>query len=241
MLGAAGVTGSGRAIRHLVVAVPAKDEEVLLPGCLHSVSASVAVLSTVRPDVTACVVVALDSCTDGSAEVARAHGALAVRSPGSGVGTARDTAIRQGLDHLAVQDHHAAWVACTDADSRVPSNWLVHQVMWAERDVDLVVGTVEPFDAEDPMALLAWQERHHLAEGHQYVHGANLGVRSSMWRDVGGFGPRTLHEDVSLVGRVRARTPRWVATDTTRVRTSGRSHNRVPGGFGGFIRGLGSA
>ena len=228
-------------IRDLVVAVPVKNEEALLPECLRSVFASVQALAGIRPDIDVCVVVALDGCTDRSAWIARENGALTVCPGGSGVGTARDSAIRTGLQHLGVRDHSAAWVSCTDADSRVASSWLVRQVMWAERDLDLVIGTVEPFDTEDALTLVAWQERHQLGEGHHYVHGANLGVRASRWREVGGFGPLTLHEDVSLVGRVRGHTTSWVATDTTRVRTSGRSRSRVDGGFGSFVRELGSA
>ena len=53
-----------------------------------------------------------------------------------------------------------------------------------------------------------------------------------------GFGRRTVGEDVDLVERVRAVTDRWVATDTTRVLTSGRSRSRVDGGFAGYLRDL---
>ncbi len=228
-------------IRDLVVAVPAKNEEALLPGCLRSVRTSVTALARVRPDIAVRVVVALDECTDGSADIALDHGALIASPEGAGVGTARDSAIRHGLEDLAVRDLSTTWVACTDADSRVPRSWLVRQVMWAEGGVDLVVGTVEPFDTEDAASLAAWHSRHQLAEGHRYVHGANLGIRASRWRQAGGFGPLSLHEDVSLVGRVRGCTTQWVATDTTRVRTSGRSRSRVEGGFGSFVHGLGSA
>ena len=42
-----------------------------------------------------------------------------------------------------------------------------------------------------------------------------------------------------LVERARARTARWVATDTTRVRTSGRRASRVAGaGFGSYLAAL---
>ena len=103
----------------------------------------------------------------------------------------------------------------------VPSRWLVRHVMWAERGADLVVGTAEPVGVARGEALAAWHARHQLVEGHTHVHGANLGVRADRWRQVGGFGQRTVGEDVDLVERVRALTGRWVATDTTRVLTSG--------------------
>ena len=93
--------------------------------------------------------------------------------------------------------------------------------MWAERGADLVVGTAEPVGVARAEALAAWHARHLLVEGHGHVHGANLGVRADRWRAVRRFGPRTVGEDVGLVERVRGVTDRWVATDTTRVLTSG--------------------
>ncbi len=42
----------------------------------------------------------------------------------------------------------------------------------------------------------------------------------------------------ALVARVKEATSSWVATDTTRVRTSGRSAGRVDGGLAAFVAGL---
>ncbi len=72
-------------------------------------------------------------------------------------------------------------------------------------------------------------------EGHAHVHGANLGIRASRWRNVGGFRDLRIHEDVELVSRVRAHTRRWVATVTIRIRTSGRSGSRVTGRFADYL------
>ncbi len=87
--------------------------------------------------------------------------------------------------------------------------------------------------------MAAWHARHRLVEGHEHVHGANLGVRASRWREVGGFGPHRLGEDVRLVERIRAVSDHTVATDTTRVLTSGRSRSRVAAGFAGYLGDLG--
>ncbi len=225
-------------IRSLMVSIPARNEEQLLPRALSGVDAAIGALRGIRPSISTCLVVALDGCSDRSRDIALEHGALTVETVDRGVGAARDTAITHGLRALGAFDLATTWVASTDADTIVPANWLVRQVMWAERGTDLVIGTVEPFSVEDPSALAAWHERHQLAEGHQHVHGANLGVRASCWRDAGGFGPLTLHEDVALVARVKEATSSWVATDTTRVRTSGRSAGRADGGFAAFVTGL---
>jgi hypothetical protein len=222
----------------VVVAIPARDEELLLPQCLRSVAVATEVLRRARPQVRVCVAVALDGCTDHSARVAAAWRVARAVLPGLGVGAARDAAVARGLAVLDGPPASSTWLACTDADTVVPSRWLLRQVMWAESGTDLVVGTAEPVGVADREALAAWHARHRLVEGHQHVHGANLGVRVDRWRQVGGFGPLVVGEDVGLVERVRAVTDRWVATDTTRVQTSGRTCSRVDAGFAGYLRDL---
>ena len=87
-------------------------------------------------------------------------------------------------------DTYGQIVVSTDADTVVPSRWLVRHVMWAERGADLVVGTAEPVGVARGEALAAWHARHQLVEGHTHVHGANLGVRADRWRHrCAGMGP----------------------------------------------------
>jgi len=231
-------------VRRVVVAIPARDEEHLLIACLAGVNRAVAALGQVRPDVDAVVVVGLDNCTDSSAAVAARAGIRTFDMHGEGVGATRDAAIRHGLAVLgpSVDAEHVeghTWLACTDADTVVPSTWLIRQVMWAESGMNLVIGTVEPIGGSDPAVLAAWHSRHRLGEGHPYVHGANLGMRAETWRATEGFGHRTLGEDVALVARAQARNDRWVATDTTRVATSGRLTGRADGGFADYLKALG--
>ncbi len=225
-------------VDHVVVAIPARDEQTLLPGCLRSVTAAASVLRRARPHIRVSVAVALDGCTDRSADVVRVWGVASVSLPGSGVGAARDAAVEHGLAALGRPPESSTWVACTDADTVVPSRWLLRHVMWAERGTDLVVGTAEPVGVARAEALAAWHARHQLVEDHAHVHGANLGVRADRWRAVSGFGLLSVGEDVDLVERVRAVTARWVATDTTRVLTSGRSRSRVEHGFAGYLADL---
>jgi glycosyltransferase involved in cell wall biosynthesis len=226
-------------IDHVVVAIPARDEQTLLPSCLRSVTAAASLLRRARPHIRVSVAVALDGCTDRSADVVAAWGVASVSLPGSGVGAARDAAVEHGLAALGHPPEPSTWVACTDADTVVPSRWLLRHVMWAERGTDLVVGTavsvgVSPRRRPLPPA----PPQHQLVEGHTHVHGANLGVRADRWRAVCGFGLLSVGEDVDLVERVRAVTAHWVATDTTRVLTSGRSRSRVEHGFAGYLADL---
>lgn len=224
----------------VIVAIPARDEEELLGECLRSVVAAVEVLRRDRPAVRVAVVVALDECTDGSAEVAETFAAFSVTAVptfGGCVGRARDVAVRAGLAIVgpcesATQD---IWVACTDADTFVPRDWLVTQLEFAQNGTDLVVGTVEPAGDADAFLLRDWHDRHQLVEGHPHVHGANLGLRLATWESLGGFGEHGVHEDVRLVERARTAGVAVSATDRTRVRTSARRTGRVDDGFAAYL------
>ena len=130
------MSAAGR-LRHVVVAVPARDEQALLPACLRSVTAAATVLRRARPGIRLAVAVALDGCTDGSARVAAAWGVTTVTLPGAGVGAARDAAVERGLAALGHPTESSTWVACTDADTVVPTSWLLRHVMWGERGADL--------------------------------------------------------------------------------------------------------
>lgn len=224
-----------RLIQRVIVAIPARDEEILLVECLRGVHLAVEALLRVRDDVDVAVVVALDGCSDGSSAVAARAGVHTVTLSGVGVGIARDAAVTHGLSVVNSPSEDNTWVACTDADSIVPPTWLIRQLMWAESGTDLVIGTVEPYGPVEVELLAAWHAQHQLGEGHPHVHGANLGVRAGTWRAAGGFGPHIVGEDVKFSARVKANGASWVATDTTRVATSARLQGRANGGFADYL------
>ncbi|MDO5696751.1 MAG: glycosyltransferase [Dermatophilus congolensis] len=218
----------------VVVAIPARDEEMLLGGCLAGVLASAEVLRVARPHVHVEVVVALDRCTDASAQVASTYPVVTVATESTGVGPARDLAVRTGLARTKAPPA-ATWIACTDADTVVPAHWLLTQLEFADQGAELVVGTVEPNGEVDPLLLRRWHDRHQLVEGHPHIHGANLGLRASTWALLGGFGEPRSHEDVRLVARARIAGVAVSATDRTRVSTSARRIGRVDDGFAAYL------
>jgi len=226
-------------ISSVVVAVPAKNEAELVGACLHSIERAVAAAQTSR-GVTVRTVVTLDGCTDETALVATAAGVATVVTDHVGVGLARDAAIGTGLRALGSPARRLTWIACTDADTVVPPDWLCAQLRHADDGVDALLGTVQPATAPTQRSG-AWHEHHRLVEGHDHIHGANLGLRASAWAEAGGFGPLRVHEDVDLVSRVRRGPFRVAATDTTRVTTSARPRSRVTGGFADYLRVLGEA
>ncbi|WP_406830989.1 glycosyltransferase [Pedococcus sp. KACC 23699] len=237
-------------LRCVAVVVPARDEEQTLGGCLRSLDLARRALQRRRPEIAVRVLVVLDRCVDGSADVVAGHPDVETLVVSAGcVGGARAAGVDHALGrghagtnprgrlHGEVVDLGAVWVASTDADSVVPPHWLTAQVDLAEGGHDLVLGTVEPHDL-DASLLGRWAQRHHLLDGHPHVHGANLGVRASRYVEAGGFPGVGLHEDVLLADAVKATGAPWVATDSTRVRTAGRLEGRVDGGFATYLREL---
>lgn len=219
-------------IRRVVVVVPVHDEELLLPECLAALQ-----IAAADAGLPVDVVVVLDACTDGSAEVARSTDVQVVEVAAGSVGVARAVGVRAGLAR-GDEDAATVWIACTDADTVVPAHWLRTQRALADDGADVVVGTVRP-DPRDltERQLAAWRATRVPGRPNGHVHGANLGVRADAYVRAGGFDPVPEHEDVDLVARLRAdRDVTVVASDAVDVVTSGRLIGRTPGGYARYLR-----
>jgi len=226
-------------VRAVGVVVPARDEELLLPGCLRALSVAADRLwASHRVPVDLLVV--LDRCVDGSAQVLTSHPevrSLAVRV--GNVGLARAA----GLADVVVR-HGAAsptdlWLATTDADSRVPADWLVRQLELAWSGADAVVGTIDVDDwsQHPPYVEQRWRASYDPRDGHPHVHGANVGMRAEVYLAVGGFPGLALDEDVTMVAALSDH--RVVRTGSIPVVTSARPAGRLVGGFADHITALG--
>lgn len=212
-------------INRFVVVIPAHDEVDSLPGALAAVAAAAAeVTATVE------VVVVLDACTDGT-EAAIGPGVATVVVDSRNVGCAR----LAGFAGQRVGDD--IWFATTDADSRVPHNWLSAQAMAATNGADAFVGTITPDDwSEWPTgAASSFAESYTNRDGHRHVHGANLGFRSTAYLTAGGFAPLVEHEDVDLVTRLADAGLAIAWSAQAPVSTSTRRTGRTPGGFAGAL------
>lgn len=220
-----------KAIAELVVMIPARDEEALIGRCLESV-----LVARDLVEIPVRVVVVADGCLDATAHVARGYpGVLVVEIDSSNVGTARATAARAALS-LVVADPARVWMANTDADSVVPPNWLAEQVRLADSGTDVMIGTVRPeFDDLTDEQVRAWRATHLAGEANGHVHGANLGIRASIYLKSGGYDAVPEHEDVELVAKLR-HVGRAVACATCEVVTSGRAVGRTPGGYARHLR-----
>lgn len=245
----------GHSIDRVAVVMPAHNEDQHLSRALQAVQRSADALHRLRPGVDVMITVVLDSCTDGSAGIAARFAAADRRfntlevtlrnagaSRGAGVRAAgiRSARRRPGPGWTPPPWALRTWLANTDADSRVPENWLIRQLEFAGAGADAVLGSVEPDPAGmDPELLSRWLERHPFEEDHPHIYGANFGVRASAYLAAGGFPKLSSHEDRTLVQSLRSRAFTVTATDSIRVLTSGRVHARAPHGFGAYLRALG--
>lgn len=220
------------------VAIPVHDEQALLAGCLNSIAvAAEQVAVPVR------IVVALDRCRDGSADVVAASraGGLDVRSVESevpGVGAARAAAVASLLDDA---DPVTSWLVTTDADSLVPPHWLSRQLDHARRGADMVIGTVRVPDwSEHPPSVRdRYLASYRSQPGHRHIHGANLAFRASRYLEAGGFEPVPSDEDVRLITRFDQLGATLIWAADVEVDTSARRIGRAPNGFAEYLSGLG--
>ena len=235
------------------VVIPVHNEALHLEGCLQAVTAAWHHLRRDPRAPQVRVVVVLDRCTDGSAAIAaRFPHVQSVAAEAATVGRARSI----GAEHVLGDRPDRVWLACTDADSVVPTRWLAHQWSAARSGVELLLGTVRPavrrpgdgppsagpdrlgrLERLDPVHYARWAAGYVSRFGHPHVHGANLGIRGDAYRECGGFPPLPAHEDVALAEAVRARGLRVVSSAAHPVDTSARTEGRAPSGFAAFLAG----
>lgn len=219
------------------IVIPAHNEERCLERCLAAVR-----LAATHPGLreeSVCVAVVLDNCTDGSHDIANLHARVnAVAAHGYCVEAivieARNVGAARAAGAERLLAHGARWLAFTDADTRVASDWLVAQL---SLNADVVCGTVSVDDwsaHEDDAALLCRHFDLHYTDvdGHRHIHGANLGVSAAAYRCAGGFAPLACSEDVALVEALERCGARFAWSAAPRVATSARRDARARGGFG---------
>ncbi len=225
------MTGAGW---HISVLIPARDEEVLLPRCLHSVLCARRALPV---SVSCSVVVVVDNSTDSSGQLAGdllRHRGTVLYSAAGVVGTARRLAAEAAIaKHAGPHSHH--WLAHTDADCRVPSDWLLDQLSFAKEGFEAAAGIVDvdSFDEHGPEVLPRFRESYRIERDgtHPHVHGANLGLRADAYLKAGGWRDLPTAEDHDLWGRLRVTGARILSTTRGTVVTSGRRCGRAPNGF----------
>lgn len=172
--------------------------------------------------------------------------------PGSGVGRARDLAVKACRWRLAPR----AAVMTTDADSRVSADWVDANLAELAR-ADLICGTVLP-DPEEFARLPACIGARCAIEGeyaaltlavrrlfdplpwdpdptHLHPAGASLAFRADLYADVGGIPDLQTAEDRAFAAAAEARGWRVRHSSAARVVTTCRLDGRAPNGMAGCL------
>jgi glycosyltransferase involved in cell wall biosynthesis len=229
-------------IRQVVVIVPAADEEQRIARCLTSIHSAQHHLLRRAAHVQVQVIVALDSCRDGTAAICASFPRVTtVTTTSRSAGEARRAGSLAALRRRSGPVSEL-WLASTDADSEVPADWLTVMAAAAGHGADLVLGTVLPGPGLTAAARARWLARHHLRDGHPHVHGANFGIRAGAYLALGGWPPLAVGEDAELARRAAtAGHLRITRTATIPVVTSPRAAARAPHGFSSYLRALNPA
>lgn len=212
----------------IAVLVPAHNEARRIGACLRSIRA--AALHPALQGEHVQVFVALDRCSDATADIAAKWHAIAVPTA-PGVGAARAAAAEAALSH------GARWLANTDADTRVPPHWLAGQLHCG---AEVFCGPVRVADwrgycAATRRAFEGWEPP---VDEHPHVHGANLGCSADAYRAAGGFAELHCGEDVALVRQLAAAGIAIARRGDPCVITSARRSARAVGGFSHFLAAL---
>ncbi|MFI5426149.1 glycosyltransferase [Aeromicrobium sp. UC242_57] len=215
-------------VTQVCVVVPARDEQDLLPSALRALDAARDRVRHIRVDIT----VVADRCTDQTAELAASHGAIVISTDAGNVGAARAAGCSAALARHA-NGRERLWLATTDADSQVPSDWIQAQLATAAEGHDLFLGTVrlartDQAEFGDWVSRYAADARRWVHHGH--VHGASLGIRAETYVDLGGFRPLDSGEDVDLIHRASKADAVIAWEHPGTVTTSARRTGRAPGG-----------
>ncbi len=219
---------------HMIVLIPARNEEELLPRCLQSVITACARLPA---EASYDIVVAVDSSTDRTALIAEeivADKGIVFETGAGVVGRVRAMAANVGLSRYRGR-LDSCWLANTDADCSVPETWLSDQLAVAIRGEEAIAGTinVDSFKEHPPGTAERFRAKYliHPDLSHPHVHGANLGVRADAYLRAGGWGDLATAEDHDLWNRLLRAGSRRLSAAWVRVLTSGRKVGRAPEGF----------
>lgn len=223
-------------IRDVVVAVPAADEQDEIASCLSAIETAIEELHRCT-DLRGHVVVALDDCGDDTASIVAGFPEVqTVACAARRVGTARRHAADAALGRWGPPEQ--VWLASTDADCRVPIDWLTEMAAAAYRGAELVLGTVRPAAGLAADVEQAWYDAHVLDDGHAHIHGANMGMSGSTYVRLGGWRDLVVHEDADLVERAVAAGISVARSGTAPVATSSRLVGRAPAGFAAYLQAL---
>jgi len=240
-----------------IIAVPVRNEEERIAACLRAIDAQVGLAPGSLG-----LVLFLNNCTDRTAEIVAElvpNLSLPVRVlvetfAGAHAGWAR----RRAMDAAAAWLGDTGILLSTDADSRVPPDWVARNRAAIRAGADAVAGRVELDAAEAALlppslpargrledlydALITEAEAridpdpHDPWPCHRTAIGATLAVTRAAYLAVGGMPEIPLGEDGAFIARLIAQGLRVRHATDVCVTISARLAGRAPGGVADTIR-----
>ena len=238
-----------------VVAVPVFNESERIEYCLRALDGQEGLGGSGLG-----VLLFLNNCTDGTPHVVAAL-RTSLRRPvrvierayaGANAGWARREAMEAAVAWLEETGTPDGVILTTDADSRVPDDWVARNLAAIRDGVDAVAGRIA-LDEADAARLPASLHARGALEGayealltelearinavahdpwprHWTTSGATLAVRLTTYRQVGGMPPLAVGEDKAFVSSLLSSDARVRHDPDILVVTSGRLDGRAPGG-----------
>ena len=131
------------------------------------------------------------------------------------------------------------WIFSTDADTVVPPTGSTTLAQQADGSADFILGLadLDGWDAREPARRAYRQiiDAGLTQDGHHHVYAANLAIRLSAFRQVGGFPGLPHGEEHGLARAVRAAGLTVLTIFAPRVRTSARMPGRAADGLGSLL------
>lgn len=172
------------------VVIPAYNEEKYIGKCLASLQ------KQTFKDFE--VIVVDNNCTDKTAEIAKTYGVRVIREKVQGMIPARERGFAQAQAEI---------IARTDADTRVPSNWL-SRIYRHFRLHDNLVGLTGGFYFQQKSKMQnrflqkfidGYMSNMKFVLGHYPLNGPNYAVRKSVWEKILAHkDDKLVHEDIDL-------------------------------------------
>lgn len=218
------------------VVLPVHNEELRIASALSAIRVAFHHPSVIDYD--RYLVIVLDSCDDGTAQIVKrwkrrhfADRCSVIESGSANVGVARQMGCASVLSEWESLDRDRIWIATTDADSEVPPDWLAVQLARHDAGYDLWAGrvTVRDWSPRSARTASEWSLRY--ADEVAPIHGANLGFNAGAYLEAGGFQPLPTGEDRALHGAIATRSHYVCHDRLAPVVTSARRHGRAPRGF----------
>jgi hypothetical protein len=208
------------------------------------------------------VVLLLNNCTDGTAEVVKAlpkasHRLHIVECELEGSSASAGVARGMAMNHSASLIDDGVMLT-TDADAEVPENWIEANLKAIEEGSDAVCGmaVIDPLEALLIPRHLHEDDAREMAYGrlldeigaiilpdpadpwprHSEDSGASIAITASTFRRVGGLPRIPSGEDRALIGMLRLIDARVRHDPNISVIVSGRTEGRAQGGMADTIR-----